>query len=78
VGERALVRQVRALARQTRREIGEAGLPPDDVQGIADHYGITLRWGRLTDTNPRSWTPIVGRVGDHTSGTRCSRRRAMY
>jgi Zn-dependent peptidase ImmA (M78 family) len=52
VGERALVRQVHALARRTRREIDEAGLPPDYIQGIAGHYGITLRWGRLTDTNP--------------------------
>jgi hypothetical protein len=52
VGERALIRRVRALAGRTRREIGEAGLRPDDFQGIAGQYGITVRWGRLTDDHP--------------------------
>jgi len=52
VGERALIRQARALARRTRREIGEAGLRPDDFQGIARQFGITLRWGQLTDGRP--------------------------
>jgi len=47
VGERALIRQVRVLARRTRHEIGEAGLRLDDFQGIADQYGITLHRGRL-------------------------------
>jgi Zn-dependent peptidase ImmA (M78 family) len=52
VGERALIRQVHALARRTRREIGEAGLRLDDFQGIADQYGITLHWGRPTGSLP--------------------------
>jgi hypothetical protein len=52
VGERALVRRVRALALRTRGEITAAGLRPDDFQGMARRYGITLRWGRLTDNNP--------------------------
>jgi hypothetical protein len=52
VGERTLIRQVCALARRTRRELGEAGLRPDDYQGIADHYGIALHWGRLIGDRP--------------------------
>jgi Zn-dependent peptidase ImmA (M78 family) len=52
MGERALIRQARALAGRTRREIDEAGLRPDDFQGIARRYGITLRWGRLTGDRP--------------------------
>ena len=52
VGERTLIRQTRALARRTRHAINEAGLRPDDFPGIARQFGITLRWGQLTDGRP--------------------------
>jgi IrrE N-terminal-like domain len=52
VGERALIRQVRVLARRTRHEIVGAGLQPDDCKGIADQYGIILHRGRLPGNRP--------------------------
>jgi Zn-dependent peptidase ImmA (M78 family) len=52
VDERALIRRARALARRIRREIDEAGVRPDDFQGIARHYGIALRRGRLAGNRP--------------------------
>jgi Zn-dependent peptidase ImmA (M78 family) len=52
VGEGELLRRARALAKGTRREIGEAGLRPDDFGRIARRYGLTLCWDRLTDDNP--------------------------
>ena len=55
--ERELIRMVRALAMQTRREIDEAGFAPDDFEGIAQKYGITLRWAALSNNNPGCHIP---------------------
>jgi Zn-dependent peptidase ImmA (M78 family) len=42
---------------QTRREIDEAGFAPDDFEGIAQKYGITLRWAALSNNNPGCYIP---------------------
>jgi len=52
VAERELIRRARDLAKWTRHEIDEAGLKPDDFEGITHKYGVTLCWERLPNNNP--------------------------
>ena len=50
VTTRELLRQVRQLAQRTRAELVQAHLLPEDLWGIARHYGLTLGWGDLPAT----------------------------
>jgi Zn-dependent peptidase ImmA (M78 family) len=47
-----LIRKARELAKRTRCEISDAGLLPDDFEGIAQKYGLTLCWEQLPLNNP--------------------------
>jgi Zn-dependent peptidase ImmA (M78 family) len=47
-----LIRKVRELARRTRDDISNAGLQPDDFEGIAQYFGLTLCWAQLPNNNP--------------------------
>ena len=50
VTTRELLHQVRQLAQRTRAELVQAHLLPEDLRGIARHYGLTLGWGDLPPT----------------------------
>ena len=47
-----LIRKARELARRMRDDISNAGLQPDDFEGIAQHFGLTLCWAQLPNNNP--------------------------
>jgi Zn-dependent peptidase ImmA (M78 family) len=62
VTERELIRRARELAKQTRREIDEDELQPDDFGGIAHKYGITLCWEQLPNNNPGCYSKAEKKI----------------
>lgn len=62
VGEKQLRQLVCELAKRTRNEIDEAGLNPNDFQGIADKYDVTLCWEELPLDNPGYYSKDERRI----------------
>src|SRR6266568_3849546 len=58
-----LIRKARELARRTRDGISNAGLQPDDFEGIAQHFGLTLCWAQLPNNNPGCYLKRERKIG---------------
>lgn len=62
-----LIRRARELARRTRREISHADLRPDDFEGIAQKFGLTLCWAQLPYNNPGCYLKSEKKIVLNTS-----------
>ena len=76
VTTRELLHQVRQLAQRTRAELVQAHLLPEDLRGIARHYGLTLGWGDL----PAHAAGLLprGRAADSAQSARAGARAAPF
>jgi hypothetical protein len=74
----ALLDQVRRLAQRTSEELVQAHLLPEDLWGIARHYGLTLGWAPLPASQLGCYLAAAHRILLNPRGQGRARRNFTF